>query len=122
MRVFDELNDQNFLLFASKNYNNPQCVDVEEFNDDLARFKYVKRLLRRYRQSGEIQERLILNHLIILYNIFGIPAANKMIFFKIEPELWPVIKTFLVYLDYISENERVEVPVDMKIAEILRKI
>jgi len=122
MRVFDELNDQNFLLFASKNYNNPQCVDIAEFNDDISRFKYIKRLLRRYRQSGEIQERLVLNHIIILYNVFGIPAANKMIFFKIEQELWPAIKTFLVYLDYISENERVEVPVDMKIAEILRKI
>jgi len=122
MKVFDELNDENFLIFASKHYNNPQCVDVAEFYDDLARIKYIKRLLRRYKQSGEIQERLVLNHLIVLYNVFGIQAANKMIFFKIESELWPAVKTFLIYLDYLSEDERVEIPVDLKIAEILRKI
>jgi len=122
MKVFDELNDENFLIFASKHYNNPQCIDVAEFYSDLARIKYIKRLLRRYKQSGEIQERLVLNHLIVLYNVFGIPAANKMIFFKIEPELWPSVKTFLIYLDYLSETEKVEIPVDLKIAEILRKI
>ena len=122
MKVFDELNDENFLIFASKHYNNPQCIDVAEFYSDLARIKYIKRLLRRYKQSGEIQERLVLNHLIVLYNVFGIQAANKMIFFKIESELWPAVKTFLIYLDYLSEDERVEIPVDLKIAEILRKI
>ena len=122
MRLFDELNEDNFQLYAAKNYNNPQCLDLEEFYDDLARFKYLKRLLRKYRQTGEIQERLVLNHLIILYNVFGIEAANRMCFYKLESELWPALKTFLIYLNYLPENERVEVPLDPTVANILRKI
>ena len=122
MRVFEELTEDNFTLYAAKNYSNPQCLDVEEFYDDIARFKYIKRLLRKYRQTGEIQERLVLNHLIILYNVFGIEAANRMVFYKLEEELWPAVKTFLVFLSYLPENERVEVPLDMTIANILRKI
>ena len=85
-------------------------------------FKYLKRLLRKYIQTGEIQERLVLNHLIIIYNVFGIEAANKMAFYRIEDELWPALKTFLIYLNYLPENDRIEIPVDMKIAAILRKI
>lgn len=122
MKLFDELTEENFELFAAKHYNNPQCLDIIEFKDDLARFKYIKRLLRRYKQNGELQERLILNHLIITYNIFGINAANRMCFYKIEQELWPALKTFLIYLNYLPENDRVEIPLDMKIANILRKI
>jgi len=122
MKLFDELTEENFELFAAKNYNNPQCVDIEEFHEDLARFKYLKRLLRKYIQTGEIQERLVLNHLIIIYNVFGIEAANKMAFYRIEDELWPALKTFLIYLNYLPENDRIEIPVDMKIAAILRKI
>lgn len=122
MRLFDELTDANFELFAAKYYNNPQCVDVEEFHEDLARYKYVKRLLRKYVQTGEIQERLVLNHLIVIYNMFGIPAANRMSFYRIEPELWPALKTFLVFLNYLPESEKVEVPLDEKIVKILRSI
>lgn len=122
MKLFDELTEENFEIFAAKNYNNPQCVDIEEFHEDLARFKYLKRLLRKYIQTGEIQERLVLNHLIIIYNVFGIEAANKMAFYRIEDELWPALKTFLIYLNYLPENDRIEIPVDMKIANILRKI
>ena len=122
MRLFDELTEENFDLFAAKHYNNPQCVDIEEFHEDLARFKYLKRLLRKYTQTGEIQERLVLNHLIIIYNVFGIPAANRMVFYRIEPELWPALKTFLIYLNYLPETERVEVALDMAIANILRKL
>lgn len=122
MKLFDELTEENFELFAAKHYNNPQCVDIEEFHEDLARFKYLKRLLRKYIQSGELQERLVLNHLIIIYNVFGIEAANRMVFHRIEDELWPALKTFLIYLNYLPENEKVEIPIDMKIANILRKI
>lgn len=122
MKLFDELNEDNFILFASKNYNNPQCLDIEEFEDDLARFKYVKRLLRRYNQNGELQERLILNHLIVIGNVFGIPAANKMLFYKIEKELWPALKTFLIFLNYLPENEKVEIPLDQNIVKVLRTI
>ena len=76
MHLFDELNEENFVLFASRNYNNPQCTSIDEFNDDLLRFKYLKRLFKRYIKDGDLQERLILNHLVVLYNVFGITAAN----------------------------------------------
>lgn len=122
MKLFDELNEENFELFAANNYNNPQCVDIEEFHEDLARFKYLKRLLRKYLQTGEIQERLVLNHLIIIYNVFGIEAANRMVFYRIEEELWPALKPFLIYLNYLPESDRVEVPLDQKIVNILRAI
>ena len=88
----------------------------------MARFKYLKRLLRRYEVSDELQERLILNHLIVLYNVFGIEAANKMIWYKIEPEHWTYIKPFLVFLNYLPEDEQVGVPLDPYIVEVLRKI
>lgn len=122
MKLFEVLDDENFELFAAKHYNNPQCVDIEEFKEDLARFKYLKRLLRRYYQSGDLQERLILNHLIVIYNVFGIEASNRMVFFRIEDELWPALKTFLVYLNYLPETDKVEIPIDLKIANILRAI
>ena len=122
MKLFEVLNDENFELFAAKHYNNPQCVDLEEFNEDLARFKYLKRLLRRYLQTGDLQERLILNHLIIIYNVFGIEAANRMVFYRLEEELWPALKTFLIYLSYLPEDDRVEVPIDHNIVQVLRKI
>lgn len=122
MRLFDELSEENFIIFASKNYNNPQCLDIDEFYDDLLRFKYIKRLLRKYQQSGIVQERLLLNHIIVLYNVFGIEAANRMIFYKTEKEMWPVLKTFLVYLNYLPEQEKVEIPIDEYVVSILRKI
>lgn len=122
MKLFDELTDTNFTIFAAKHYNNPQCIDISEFEEDIARFKYVKRLLRRYNQSGDLQERLILNHLIIIANVFGITASNRMFFHKIEKELWPALKTFLVYLNYLPENEKVEIPLDQSIIKVLRSI
>jgi hypothetical protein len=122
MKLFDELTEENFELFAAKHYNNPQCIDISEFHEDLARYKYVKRLLRKYHQTGEIQERLVLNHLIVIYNMFGIQAANRMSFYRIEEELWPALKTFLVFLNFLPEDEKVEIPIDLKITDILRKI
>ncbi len=122
MKLFDELTEDNFTLFAAKHYDNPQCLDIAEFEEDIARFKYVKRLLRRYNQSGDLQERLILNHLIIIYNVFGIEAANRMVFYKIEEELWPALKTFLIYLNYLPESQFVEIPLDPTIVDRLRKI
>ena len=122
MKLFEELNEENFSLYAAKNYNNPQCLDIEEFYDDLSRFKYIKRLLRKYQQSGIVQERLILNHIIIIYNVFGVEAANRMIFYKIETELWGVLKTFLVYLNYLPENYKSEISIDTYVTSILEKI
>jgi len=122
MKSFEQLTSKNFTLFAAKNYNNPQCMTQEEFEDDIQRFKYLKRLFNRYETNGELSERLILNHLIVLYNVFGIKAANHMMFYKIEEKNWPVLKTFLVYLNYLPEDQYVEVPLDEKIVEALRKI
>lgn len=122
MKVFDTLDDSNFLLFAANNYNNPQCIDAEEFNDDVNRFKYLKRLLGRYTQTGDLQERLILNHLIVLHNVFGIPAARKMLEYKIEQKHWPVVKTFLIFLHYMKPDDMVDVDLDPKVVDRLRKI
>ena len=122
MKVFDELNSKNFKLFASQHYNNPECTDVEEFKQDLSRFKYLERLLTRYEEHGELQERLILNHLIVLYNVFGIEACNRMIWYKIEQHHYQYIKPFLVYLHYLPEDEKVEVAMDPTIVDILREL
>jgi len=122
MKIFDTLNRRNFELFAAQNYNNPECLDVEEFKEDLARFKYLKRLLRRYELTEDLQVRLILNHIIVIYNVFGIESANKMIWYKIEPEHWTYIKPFLVFLNYLPVDEKVEIPLDPLIVDILRKI
>lgn len=122
MKSFEELNNKNFLLFAAKNYQNSQCMTQEEFEEDLQRFKYLKRLFNRYEVNSELSERLILNHLIVLYNVFGIKAANHMMFYKIEEKNWSVLKTFLVYLNYLPEEQYVEVPLDPVVVEALRKI
>lgn len=103
--IFSELNEDNFLLFAIKNYENPQAVTKEDFEKDLNYFKYIKRLLKRYRNTGELKSQLILNHFIVLYNIFG-EATTPMLFFKIERELWSVMKTFIIFLNKLPEYPR----------------
>ena len=97
-------------------------MDVEEFNQDVNRFKYIKRLLKRYELTGDLQERLILNHLIVLFNVFGIDAGNRMIWYKVNEEHWHYIKPFLVYLHYLPENEKIDVGMDPYIVEILREL
>jgi hypothetical protein len=122
MQLFGDLNEENFILYASRNYNNPQCTSIDEFYDDLQRFKYIKKLLKRYEKSNDLHERLILNHIVVLYNVFGIKSANKMMFYKIDPEHWPAIKTFLVYLNFLKEDEYIEIPLDENIINVLRKL
>lgn len=122
MSSFEKLTNKNFALFAAKNYNNLQCMTTEEFQEDLQKFKYIKRLINRYETSGELSERLILNHLIVIYNVFGITAANHMMFYKIDKKNWPLLKTFLVYLNYLPEDQYVEIPLDQKVIDVLRKI
>jgi hypothetical protein len=101
--LFNELNSENFLLFAIKNYENPQAVTREDFDKDLNHFKYIKRLLKRYKSTGELKTHLLLNHFIVLYNIFG-EATTPMLFFKIdEQELWSCLKTFVVFLDKLPD-------------------
>ena len=122
MKIFDKLTSRNFKLFASQHYNNPECCEVEEFEEDLTRFKYLKRLLRRYEQYEDLQERLILNHIIVLYNVFGIEAANRMMWFKVEPEHYSILKTFLIFLNYLPEDSHVEIPLDQEIINRLRNL
>lgn len=122
MQLFDDLNEDNFILYASRMYNNPQCTSIEEFYDDLQRFKYIKKLLKRYEKNDDLHERLILNHIVVLYNVFGIQPANKMMFYKVNVEHWPAIKTFLVYLNLLKETELVEIPLDNHIIDVLRKL
>ena len=99
---FNELNEENFLIFAIKNYENPQAVTREDFDKDLSRFRYIKRLLKRYKSGGELKVHLLINHFIILYNIFG-DATTPMLFYKIDKSLWSSIKTFIVFLDKLPE-------------------
>lgn len=123
MQLFDDLNDDNFVLYASRNYDNPQCMSIEEFYHDLQRFKYLKRLFRRYVQNNDLQERLILNHLVVIYNVFGIKAANKMVFYKMQDEeCLPALKTFLIFLNYIKETDYVDIPLEPYIVEKLRSL
>jgi hypothetical protein len=127
----DNLTDDNFLIYAIKHYNNPSCRGIQDFNDDLRRLRYIKRLLGRYRQTGEIKERLVINHLVVFFNVFGVEAATRMLFFKIKESLWPELKTFLVYLNYMPQVVIVsnglklpesEIPLDQVLVEILRKL
>lgn len=122
MQLFDELNNANFDIYAAKHYRNNSCLDVQDFYDDVAKFKYVVRLLRRYRDTGKIQERLLLNHIITIYNVFEISAANRMIFYKVDPNLWPALKTFLVYLHYLPDNLHKNINIDLSIAKKLKEL
>ena len=97
-----ELNADNFLLFAIKNYENPEAVTVEDFEKDLNHFRYIKRLLKKYRGGGELKVHLLINHFIILYNIFG-DATTPMLFFKIDKELWPYVKSFVLFLNRLPD-------------------
>jgi hypothetical protein len=105
---FDELNESNYLLFAIKFYDNPQAVTKDDFDDDLKRIKYIKRLLKRYKKDGELKTYLILNHLTVLFNVFG-DAAVPLLFYNLEKDLWPYIKSFLVFLKRIPEYPKTEI-------------
>lgn len=125
--VSEKLNEGNFLVYAMHHYDNPQCHSLAEFEEDLKKFLYLKKLLSRYKNNGELRERLILNHIIVLYNIFG-DAATKMLFHKIEENCWDVLITFLVYLDRMPEDlpefgiKLSNITLDEKIIAVLRKI
>jgi hypothetical protein len=121
------LNDDTFLLYTVKHYDNPGCTGMKEFQDDLKRFKYIKRLLKQYEKTGEVGERLILNHIILLHNVFA-EATVPLLFFKFEEKYWPQIKTFLVFLEYLPDDCKIgnknesDIPLDQKLIFKLRKI
>jgi len=123
----DKLNENNFLLYAMHHYDNPQCHSIEEFEEDLKKFLYLKKLLSRYKRDGELRERLILNHIIVLYNVFG-EATTNMLFYKIDKEYWDTLITFLVYLERMPETiieysiKLSDIPLDETVISTLRKI
>jgi hypothetical protein len=129
--MIDKIDESNFMMYAAKHYDNPQCFDTLEFYEDLSRFKYIKRLFNRYEESGELKERLILNHLIILYNVFG-PVTTRMLFFKLNGHLH-LLKPFIILLGFLPErvygigveNKTIissDIPMDENIVKLLRKI
>ena len=101
---FDDLNDDNFLMYVMKEYNNVQCLDTEEFYDDLKKIKYIKRLFNIYKNTGQLKERLLLNHFIIFFNVFPVEAGVRILFYKIEQHFWPMVKTILIYLDRMPDK------------------
>jgi hypothetical protein len=128
--MFDDLNDENFTIYAMKSYNSPNCI-MSEFEGDLKRTKYLKKLFRKYKKSNILKERLILNHIILVYNVFGIEAATRILFYKIDDRDYDILKTFLLYLNYMPERvygirgnniDSSTIMVDLNIAEILRKL
>ena len=128
--VFDELNNDNVTIYAVKAYDRPNCV-MSEFKDDMKRFNYLKRLFKRYRKLDELRERLVLNHLVVLCNVFGPEVAIRLLFYKMSKDDYPALKTYLVFLSVMPDKIRgikgqdiisSDIPIDMKIADILREI
>ena len=125
--MLEKLNEGNFLVYAMQHYDNPQCHSLQEFEEDIKKFLYLKKLLSRYKNNGELRERLILNHIIVLYNIFG-ESATRMLFYKIDESCWDTLITFLVYLDRMPETipefniVLSDVMLDETIISTLRKI
>lgn len=115
----NELNDTNFELFAAKHYDNPSCKSMNEFRDDLGKIKYIKRLVQKYINIGEIRDKLLLNHIIVFYNMFGVKASTKMLRFKCDKEEMACIKPFLLFLKYIDEYEWQDIEDDPVLLGIL---
>jgi hypothetical protein len=113
---FKALNRDNFMLYAMSNYSNPDCMGMNEFTEDLAKIKYVKRLLKKYQRTGKLRPILLLNHLVILGNVFGPTPAARMLFYKLEREIHPPLKTILLYLNYIHDGMVFD---DLRVEEVL---
>jgi hypothetical protein len=127
---FDDLNNDNVLMFAVKAYDSPNCV-MSEYKDDMKRFNYLKRLFKRYRKVNELRERLVLNHIVVLCNVFGPEAATRLLFYKMAKDDFPALKTYLLFLSVMPERIKgikgadiisSEIPIDFKVAEVLRDI
>lgn len=127
---FDDLTTENVMLYAAKAYDKPNCI-MSEFKEDMKRFNYLKRLFQRYRKLGELRERLIINHLVVLYNVFGPEVTTRLLFFKLSKEDYSALKTYLLFLNYMPNTVRgikgtniysSDISVDMKIADVLREL
>jgi hypothetical protein len=121
---FDELNEENYIIFAIKHYENPQAVTQEDFFEDMKRFKWIKRLLNKYKNTGDLNTHLIINHFMSLYNVFG-EATTPLLFYKINKELWGVLKTFVLYLGRLPEYPKTtihDIPIDIECLKTLNQI
>jgi len=127
---FDDLTSENFLLYAVKAYDKPNCI-MSEFKEDMKRFNYLKRLFRRYRKMDDLRERLVINHLVVIYNVFGVEVATRMLFYKMSKDDYSALKTYLIFLNYMpavvhgikgQDIVSSDISVDMHIAEVLREI
>jgi hypothetical protein len=126
---FDDLTNENIMLYLVKAYDKPNCI-MSEFKDDMKRFNYLKRLFRRYRKMGELREQLVLNHLVVLYNVFGPEVSARALFFKMSKDDYSALKTYLLFLSFMPEKIKSikghdifssDIPVDMRIANVLRE-
>ena len=120
--MFKKITSENVNIYAIKHYDNPHCENEKEFYDDMKRFKYIKRLLRKYHDTGILKERLLLNHLIVLHNVFDTTPCVTLLLYKIQEEYWPTLKSFLIFLNSITEDELTHIKEDMNVLEILRKV
>jgi len=128
--MFDNLSSDNFMIYAIRAYDRPEFIK-SEFKEDMKRFNYLKRLFCRYRKTKEVRERLIINHIIVIYNVFGVEVATRMLFYKIHKDDYPALKTYLLFLNYMPEVVKgikghnilsTDISVDMTIADVLRTI
>ena len=120
--MYEKLTKDNIMMYAIQHYHNPSCEGMSEFNDDMKRFKYVKRLFRKYEETDILKERLLLNHIIILNNLFGAEASSTLLFFKTEQEHWPALKGFLEFLNIMPENDLVNIKGDEKVKQKLMEL
>jgi len=128
--MFDDLNNENFIIYAMKAYDRPNCL-MSEFKEDMKKFNYLKRLFHKYRKSGELKEQLVLNHLVVIYNVFGPESATRMLFYRMSENDYSVLKTYLIFLNLMpaivksirgQDIRSSDIEVDMTVAEVLRKI
>ena len=120
--MYEKITSDNVMMFAIKHYDNPLCESEKEFHDDMKRFKYIKRLLRKYKETGILKERLLLNHIIVLNNLFGPEACVTLLLFKIQQEYWETLKSFLLFLNMVREDELGEIIENKNVLDVLRKL
>ena len=120
--MYENITSENVMMFAIKHYDNPQCEGEKEFYDDMKKFKYIKRLLRKYDDSSVLKERLLLNHIIVLNNLFGPEACVTLLLFKVQKKYWDTLKSFLLFLNMIREDELSEIIANQEVLEVLRKL
>ena len=120
--MYEKITPENVLMFAIRNYDNPHCEGEKEFEDDLKRFKYIKRLLRKYYDTEILKERLLLNHIIVLNNVFGADACATLLLYKIQEEYWPTLKSFLLFLNILVTDELPNVKENEEVYKVLKEL